>query len=68
MPEMAADQNGFTCECGARNEYPGYVKDHWGVRLVYSCSCSRRYILYRGSARRIPPEAPDFMDSESFGD
>ena len=68
MPEPAADEKGFTCECGVRNDYPAYVRDHRGVRLVYSCSCSRQYVLYHGSVRKMKPEAPESSDSDAFGD
>jgi hypothetical protein len=68
MPEIPHDQDGFTCVCGARNEYPEYVKEHWSVRLRFSCTCRRDYILFHGTVVRSVPETPDVSDSEAFGD
>lgn len=68
MPKMECDDKGFRCECGTRNDYPGYVRDHWGVRLLYSCHCKRRYVLYHGTVTIIPRETSDIADSEAFGD
>jgi hypothetical protein len=65
---MKSDEKGFSCECGLRNDYPGYVKDHWGVKLVYSCSCKRRYVLLHGTVTLIPVEPPEYFESEAFGD
>jgi hypothetical protein len=65
---MKSDKLGFTCECGMRNDYPDYVKDHWSVKLVYSCTCKRRYVLHHGTVTLIPGEIPEYVDSESFGD
>ncbi len=68
MPELMYDENGFTCECGMRNDYPAYVADHWNVRLHYSCPCRRHYILYRGKVQKVPQEALEYSDGEAFGD
>ena len=38
MTNIDHDEKGFTCECGLRNDYPGYVQAHWTVKLAYSCS------------------------------
>ena len=65
---MEYDEKGFTCECGLRNDYPGYVKDHWSVKLEYSCPCSRRYVLYQGTVTMLPQKTPEYMDNEAFGD
>jgi hypothetical protein len=68
MPELTYDEKGFTCECGTRNDYPAYVKDHWGVRLVYSCLCQRQFILYRGKVQKITQGISEYQESEAFGD
>ena len=68
MSDIEHDEKGFTCRCGVRNDYPGYVKDHWSVRLSYTCSCQRRYVLFRGSVIKASAESPDISDSEAFGD
>jgi hypothetical protein len=68
MVKIKYDEKGFTCECGVRNDYPGYVRDHWSVKLVYSCPCKRQFVLYRGTVTMISQPPPEYMDSESFGD
>ena len=68
MPELTCDQKGFTCECGARNDYPEYVKDHWSVRLVYSCACKRQYILHHGTVQKVAQVPSEYSESEAFGD
>jgi hypothetical protein len=68
MPELTSDRNGFTCECGLRNEYPEYVRDHWGVRLVYSCVCKRQYVVHKGSVRKVDQAVSEYSESEAFGD
>ena len=68
MVNIEPDEKGFTCLCGLRNDYPDYVQDHWSVRLVYSCSCQRRYLLFRGTVTRSSPENGGVSDSEAFGD
>jgi hypothetical protein len=68
MADIEHDEQGFTCQCGIRNEYPGYVQDHWSVRLAYSCSCHRRYILFHGTVTKASSQPPDVSDSEAFGD
>jgi len=68
MPDLIVDDRGFTCECGCRNEYPDYVRDHREVRLVFSCPCKRQYVLYRGSVQRVTQVLPDYQESEAFGD
>lgn len=68
MANIEHDENGFTCECGLRNDYPGYVQAHWSVKLSYSCACHRRYILYRGTVVKTSRESAEIFDSEAFGD
>jgi len=68
MVEIAKDEKGFTCECGLRNDYPSYVQDHWSVKLMYSCSCQRQYILYRGTVTKAAPGTPGISETEGFGD
>ena len=68
MPELTSDQKGFMCECGVRNDYPAYLKDHWGVRLVYTCSCRRQYVLFRGTVRKVAQVSPEYPENEAFGD
>jgi hypothetical protein len=68
MAEIENDEKGFTCECGLRNDYPSYVQAHWGVKLAYSCSCQRQYILYRGTVTKASTERPEIWDDEAFGD
>jgi hypothetical protein len=68
MGEIVHDDDGFTCICGVRNDYPSYVKEHWSVRLSYSCSCHRKYILFRGTVTKNLRESPEVADSEAFGD
>ncbi len=68
MSELTCDQNGFTCECGIRNDYPAYVKAHWSVRLVYSCACKRQYILHRGKVQKVAQVTSEYSESEAFGD
>lgn len=68
MPELTFDQRGFTCECGARNDYPAYVKDHWSVKLVYLCACKRQYILHRGKVLKVAQVTSEYSESEAFGD
>ena len=68
MAEIVKDEKGFTCECGVHNDYPSYVQDHWSVRLVYSCSCQRQYILYRGTVTKASPGTQGISESEGFGD
>lgn len=62
------DEKGFTCLCGLRNDYPDYVQDHCSVRLVYSCPCQRRYLLFLGTVTKTSPEKEEVSDSEAFGD
>jgi hypothetical protein len=62
------DENGFTCECGLRNDYPNYVQAHWSVRLAYTCVCQRQYVLYKGTVVKTSRELPEIYDSEAFGD
>lgn len=68
MPSIEKDEKGFTCECGIRNDYPSYVQEHWSVKLAYSCSCHRQYVLYRGTVTKTSQEIPDSSESEAFGD
>ena len=68
MPELTFDQRGFTCECGVRNDYPPYVKDHWSVKLVYACACKRQYILHRGKVLKVAQVTSEYSESEAFGD
>jgi hypothetical protein len=68
MPELTTDQKGFVCECGVRNDYPAYLNDHWSVRLLYSCSCKRLYVLHQGTVRKVAHISPEYSDSEAFGD
>ena len=68
MPELTSDRKGFTCECGVRNDYPDYVKDHWGVRLVYSCTCRRQYVVHEGKVRKVARVESEYCESEAFGD
>jgi len=68
MPIIEHDDKGFTCVCGVRNDYPSYVQDHWSVKLAYSCSCQRQYILYRGTVTKTSAESVEVFDSEAFGD
>ncbi len=67
-PEFTFDEKGFTCECGTRNDYPAYVREHWGVRLLYSCPCARQYLLYRGGVQKAFGGASEYPESEAFGD
>lgn len=68
MQNIVHDEKGFTCECGQRNDYPGYVQEHRSVRLAYSCACRRRYILYRGTVTKTSQEPVGISDNEGFGD
>jgi hypothetical protein len=68
MPELISDRKGFTCECGVRNDFPDYVKDHWGVRLVYSCACKRQYVVHEGRVSMIARVESDYVESDAFGD
>lgn len=68
MAELECDEKGFTCECGKRNDYPAYVDDHRNVRVLYTCSCTQQYVLYRGAVRKIPRKSLEIMDSEAFDD
>jgi len=68
MREIQHDEDGFTCVCGTWNQYPSYVKDHWGVRLSYSCPCRRKYTLFHGTVTTASEESPEIVDSEGFGD
>ena len=68
MAIIENDEKGFTCECGLRNDYPGYVQAHWGVKLFYSCSCQRQYILYQGTVTKTSRGTPEVCDDEAFGD
>ena len=68
MPTIEHDDKGFTCECGIRNDYPSYVQDHWSVKLAYSCSCQRQYILYRGTVTKASGGAVEVFDGDAFGD
>lgn len=68
MSDLVYDEEGFTCECGTRNDYPGYVKEHWGVRLSFACACRRKYVIFHGTVTKSPPESPEVIDSEAFGD
>lgn len=68
MPKIVFDEKGFTCECGMRNEYPGYVQEHWDVKLVYSCSCRRRFILYQGKVKMVRQSLTESPVSDAFGD
>lgn len=65
---MIFDDRGFTCECGARNDYPPYVSEHWGVRLLYSCRCARQFLLYRGGVQDVTRWGSEYPESEAFGD
>jgi len=68
MSTFKNDKNSFICECGIRNSFPSYAKDHWDVKLLYNCSCERQYILYRGSITIIARPFDEVIDSEAFGD
>jgi hypothetical protein len=68
MENIEQDLKGFTCTCGMRNDYPGYVQDHWSVKLAYACSCHRRYILFRGRVTTTSTQATEVSDGEAFGD
>jgi len=68
MPIIEKDEKGFTCECGIRNDYPSYVQAHWSVRLAYTCSCHRQYVLFRGTVTKTSRESTGISDSEGFGD
>ena len=68
MPNIEHDETGFTCECGMRNHYPSYVQAHWSVRLAYTCSCHRQYVLYRGTVTKTSQEPERITDDEGFGD
>ena len=68
MVEIACDEKGFTCLCGLRNDYPGYVREHWSVQLEYGCSCRRRYLLLRGRVTQSSRGGSGEADSEAFGD
>jgi hypothetical protein len=68
MPMLKSDSNGFTCECGIRNNFPSYTRDHWDVKLLHNCSCKRQYILYRGKVTMIARPSDEIIDSEAFGD
>ena len=68
MSELTSDLKGFTCECGIRNDYPDYVKDHWSVRLVYSCACKRHYVVHEGNVRKVAQVTSGYQESEAFGD
>ena len=68
MAKIEHDENGFTCECGKRNEYPSYVQEHWSVKLNYACTCHRQYVLYQGTVTKSSGASgiPDV--EEGFGD
>ena len=68
MASIEHDETGFTCECGLRNDYPSYVQDHWSVKLSFSCSCQRRYVLFRGTVTKTSHDTPEVSDDEAFGD
>ena len=68
MPELLTDRNGFTCECGLRNDFPDYVNDHWGVRLLYSCQCNRQYRVHKGRVTMVHRVETEFWESDAFGD
>jgi hypothetical protein len=68
MANIEHDEKGFTCECGLRNDYPSYVQDHWSVKLAYSCTCQRQYVLFRGTVTKTSADDPEVFDSEAFGD
>lgn len=67
MAIIEHDENGFTCECGKRNEYPSYVQEHWAVKLNFACACNRQYILYRGTVTKTSG-TPGTTEVEGFGD
>ena len=68
MMSIEHDENGFTCECGLRNDFPGYVQAHWSVKLAYSCACHRQYVLYKGTVVMTSRDMQEVFDSEAFGD
>ncbi len=68
MPDPLCDETGFTCECGARNDYPAYVQEHRNVKLVYSCGCRRQYVLYRGTVSKQARRISDDQENDEFGD
>ncbi len=68
MSELVVDEKGFTCECGVRNDYPAYVQEHWGVRLLYTCPCARQYLLCRGRVQKAFRGDFEYQESEAFGD
>lgn len=68
MAEIEHDELGFTCECGMRNDYPNYVKEHWGVRLAYACSCNRQYVLFHGTVTKMSRDVTEILESDAFGD
>ena len=68
MVHIEHDEKGFTCLCGQRNDYPDYVQDHRSVKLVYSCPCHRRYLLFKGTVTTTSRESAEVSDSEAFGD
>jgi hypothetical protein len=42
-------RTGFTCTCGMRHVYPGYVFAHWDILLTITCDkCKRKWNLLAG--------------------
>lgn len=39
---------GYTCECGAFNEFTAYVYAHWDEVLCHFCKCGRTNDVRRG--------------------
>ncbi len=67
MSELTYDKMGFTCECGARNDFPTYIQEHRNVKLVYSCVCKRQYVLYQGAVSKLAQGTLENPDEDEFG-
>ena len=68
MSELTYDEMGFTCECGARNDFPAYMQEHRNVKLVYSCACKRKYVLYHGAVSKLTQGILENIDDDGFDD
>lgn len=53
--KLNVDDKGFTCPCGKRHDFNGYVYAHWQIELVLHCDCKRKFSIIEGTAEEVMP-------------
>lgn len=52
-------RKGFTCDCGEKVRYPGYVYAHWDIPLIYTCEkCGQQWAIIKGANKRLKTKKP----------